>query len=334
LEHKNIVRYYHSWIEEPPKRWFVDKAKETFTKGEGISPMGDKDMKSLFTPSIRIMMSLENINQENHANEQQEELDCYSDSQITFGRNGHYTEERAQEEQQMIENQDKENLFQKQTFQILFIQVEICTNRSLDVWLMMSQAELEKRPNNPLKKRDKHTMLTIFCELASALEYVHSQGLTHRDLKPANVFFSKENRVKLGDFGLVTFKIGPNSNYISKKMSKFSQTAEEESNTIDIGTLLYMSPEIMTRPSYSQKVDVFSLGLILYEILEHFTTMAERYDKITKARNGIFDKEFIANHKDESTLIKKMLIHNPKKRLTSSKACSQAEKCKENAQPT
>ena len=78
----------------------------------------------------------------------------------------------------MLKNQDKENFFQKQTFQILFIQDEICTKCSLYVWLMMSQAETEKHPNKPLKKRDKHTMLTIFCELARAFEYVHSQGLT------------------------------------------------------------------------------------------------------------------------------------------------------------
>merc|ERR1712055_726689 len=92
LEHPHIVRYYHSWIEDLPKKWYVEKAREVFTHN-GTVEMDDKDMKALFTPSLRIMMSFE-------CNQTAEpvEYDCNSDSVITFGRNGQYDDEEKEDQ--------------------------------------------------------------------------------------------------------------------------------------------------------------------------------------------------------------------------------------------
>ena len=89
----------------------------------------------------------------------------------------------------------------------------------------------------------------------------------HRDLKPANIYFSIDGRrtVKIGDFGLV-------------KEETFN-SLDEQKTSFRTGTELYMSPEQATennRPLISSKVDIYALGIILFELLYPFRSLMER----------------------------------------------------------
>ena len=86
-------------------------------------------------------------------------------------------------------------------------------------------------------------------EICLGLEEIHSKNLIHRDLKPDNIFLTKERQLKIGDFG------------ISKKINNINEYAKTQ-----VGTLSYMAPEIIKGEFYNNKVDIWSLGCIIYEL--------------------------------------------------------------------
>jgi serine/threonine protein kinase len=93
--------------------------------------------------------------------------------------------------------------------------------------------------------------LTIFQALGGAIDYAHSRGMIHRDLKPGNIMFTPRRRVVLTDFGIARFTDRP----------QFTVT-----NAV-VGTPAYMSPEQAQGEPVDTRTDIFSLGVILYEML-------------------------------------------------------------------
>ena len=89
---------------------------------------------------------------------------------------------------------------------------------------------------------------SILIQVGFAIEYLHFHNIIHRDIKPANIYLDGEDNVVLGDYGIC--KIDTNAYY----------------NT-QIGTPLYMSPEIIKSGSYSKKTDIWSYGCTLYELV-------------------------------------------------------------------
>jgi serine/threonine-protein kinase len=110
---------------------------------------------------------------------------------------------------------------------------------------------LEKlmQESGPLPWREAVDLAIQVCD---ALHYAHERGVVHRDLKPSNLMVTGERRVKLTDFG------------IAKDLDKTSLTATGRT----LGTAAYMAPEqIRGTPAVSHKTDLYSLGVVLYQIL-------------------------------------------------------------------
>jgi len=100
----------------------------------------------------------------------------------------------------------------------------------------------------------------------------------HRDLKPSNIFFSLDGHVKVGDFGLVTsssYGVLHNS-YVTLKALGEEQQGMGQQHTGNLGSHFYMSPELILGKKYNKKVDIFSLGIILFELHFPFSTNMER----------------------------------------------------------
>lgn len=85
-------------------------------------------------------------------------------------------------------------------------------------------------------------------------------------------------------------------------------------HTGQVGTKLYMSPEQMYSQSYSHKVDIFSLGLILFELLYPFSTSMERVRILTDIRDLKFPALFTQSYPQEQNMVLHMLSHNPSER--------------------
>lgn len=91
----------------------------------------------------------------------------------------------------------------------------------------------------------------VFEQMLSAVAYLHDNNVLHRDLKTANIFLTREQHVKIGDFG------------ISKIMG--TETRLAGAQTV-VGTPYYISPEMCEGKSYNAKSDIWALGCILYEM--------------------------------------------------------------------
>ncbi|CAE8628866.1 unnamed protein product [Polarella glacialis] len=92
--------------------------------------------------------------------------------------------------------------------------------------------------------------MTIFGQCCLALQYVHGKRIVHRDIKSQNIFMMKAGDVKLGDFGI----------------SKVMETNTAVAGTV-IGTPSYFAPEICEDQPYGSKVDIWSIGVVLFELL-------------------------------------------------------------------
>jgi tetratricopeptide (TPR) repeat protein len=173
-------------------------------------------------------------------------------------------------------------------------------NRGLDESIM-SKRDLSFWNNSYLK-----FILTIFSEIADALNYAHRNDIYHGDLKPSNIILTAEGIPMIVDFGL------------ARDMKAIATTQSKEF----AGTIGYASPEQIRDNMANEKSDIWSLGVTLYELisLNHpfgGKTISEIIHKILNSEPSSLRKQNKRMPKEVEAIIFKCLEKNPKRRYSS-----------------
>jgi serine/threonine-protein kinase len=133
-----------------------------------------------------------------------------------------------------------------------FIAMELLEGEPLDALLQRRQVSIEE-------------VTSIAIQVASALDAAHCKGIIHRDIKPANIFVSPGNAVKVMDFGIA---IGATAAAVPNGGASADEQASQANCGI-AGTLRYMAPEQLEGRGADARSDIFSFGVLLYEMLTH-----------------------------------------------------------------
>ena len=142
----------------------------------------------------------------------------------------------------------------------------------------------------------------FYYQLINGLEYIHSLGIVHRDLKPENLLLTSDHILKIIDFGL--------SNYYNKNNNKLLETP--------CGSPCYASPEMLSGDGYDGfKIDIWATGIILFAMLCGYLPFDHKdndklFKKILQCKIN-YPKNLSNDSKD---LIKKILVPNPRKRIS------------------
>ena len=129
------------------------------------------------------------------------------------------------------------------------------------------------------KQLTENEVIQLGLDLSKALEYCRKLNIIHRDIKPENIFVSRFGDFKLGDFGI--------ARELERTMSGFSKK----------GTYSYMAPEMYKGEKYGSGVDIYSLGIVLYKLMNHnrlpfmnlekqFITYRDKENALTRRMSG------------------------------------------------
>ncbi|KRZ59705.1 Eukaryotic translation initiation factor 2-alpha kinase 4, partial [Trichinella nativa] len=331
LNHDNVVRYYNSWIETVHLKQNIppNDCTKSYSTGSGEQQLSlellNLDVKTQTSANSSSFIVFEDEHNDDNeivlenndsgemssigdlSNEISMENDDDDDSLLIAFENG------DEEQQQSIdENSELDSTVVKhpEMIQILYIQMEICEKSTLR--LAIDNGELFVKPDRAWR---------FFREILEGLTYIHSKGCIHRDLKPSNIFISLNDQAKIGDFGLAISGQSERFGMDDSQSFTLNESDMKDTTISNVGTAMYMSPEMSDSHRCSAKVDIYSLGIILFEMLYPMKTSMQRADVLVELRKPeiIIPDDFLLMSKGDEVkkLLKLMLDHRSEQRPSS-----------------
>ncbi|GIZ47416.1 hypothetical protein CKM354_001050700 [Cercospora kikuchii] len=307
VNHPYVVRYYNVWMEEDVSGssqenaiFSGDSSSEDDDVDFGYPSTGGLDFVSNSHTGFEFEDEFEDDNDNDDDGIIFEEDDEEED---VFDGNGTSTISTSNGSSKLRPRKSRSD--SHRSSKILYIQMELCDTRTL--------ADLIR------KGITEEDCWRLIRQITDALRAIHKTGIIHRDLKPQNIFIDAGGNPKLGDFGLATITTHATSD-------AHNGTGSKETNggmTNSIGTALYVAPELRTGSSvqHTNKVDMYSLGIMFFEMCQHFSTGMERVEQLLSLRK----KDYIlpptfqpdGDKAHQGRLISRLVSHKPKDRPNS-----------------
>ncbi|KAK6097876.1 Eukaryotic translation initiation factor 2-alpha kinase 3 [Batrachochytrium dendrobatidis] len=303
--HPNVVRYYNAWIEAPEKP-LTSNLKNSSHSLRGLFPPSRSSRSSISLSDVSFdygsEAGLESDLTEGEDSESISECDDHDED------HDHFQEAGLEEDSLRPNSLHTHN-------STLYIQMQLYACQDLRVWIK-SRRTVDRA----------HNML-IFAQLVSGLVHIHGQNIIHRDVKPENIFL-KGSHVYLGDFGLaksvsdhIIIMGEPNNNgqplHASKYFSNDISSCDVIESSTSHGTYFYTAPEILEEQLCTTKSDIYSLGVILLELVCVFDTAMERVVVLdTLKRDGSIPEKVLEMYPEECDLIRMLVSGDPAARPT------------------
>eukprot|EP00164_Ancoracysta_twista_P010436 GFYU01015738.1.p1 GENE.GFYU01015738.1~~GFYU01015738.1.p1 ORF type:complete len:1304 (+),score=377.66 GFYU01015738.1:84-3995(+) len=295
LHHQFIVRYYQAWIEwnsDEEEEGATTTSKHTSLTGTERSWMLGGSRSKSRSRSGQLMLT------------------------PGFGGNDFFSglhsdsiflhEESGDDETDPFEESTGASL--EPNGAILYIQMEYC------------QETLRHVISRGLPEGSPEEQWRLFRQILEGLVHIHRQGTIHRDLKPSNIFFDSAGDIKIGDFGLATGagETDHQRHTNTAEEPRFTGSAQQadDERTVGVGTYFYTAPEQEAEgESYDEKVDLYALGVIFFELMHPLTTAHERATTLTNLRQHlIFPEGFEDTRPQQVQIIRSLLQKDPAKR--------------------
>ncbi len=287
---------YYKKYEPIDGKWYITKelGSGAFGKVFEIERRDFTNSKS----ALKIISIPTTKNEVSSYREENYELDEKSISSYFYG----FVEEFIKEFQLMSNLKGNSNIVSIEDYDVKEHENEIG-------WDILIRMELLTPMNKYFKenKPTKRAIIKLGIDICKALEICQKYNIVHRDIKPSNIFVSKTGEFKLGDFG-VARTLEKTSSGLSKK-----------------GTYTYMAPEVFKGEEYNSNIDIYSLGIVMYKLLnnnfEPFRTEKTHVDEenaLTRRLKGEDTIPIPANAQGRlAEIILKACSYNPKERYAS-----------------
>ncbi|KAI0875026.1 serine/threonine-protein kinase gcn2 [Hypoxylon argillaceum] len=311
LSHPAVVRYYNTWLEEIPD--FSDTDGETSTEYHNTDGSKDTTTQELDIQFATSTGGLDFISS-SHPNIEFGYDDSGSEEEDDPGQDGHNGDDS--EDDSDTDNSSSDALAsmpspvrvrseQRGFRTVMYISMEYCDKRTL--------RDLIQR--NLWKETEE--IWRLFRQILEGLVHIHGLNIVHRDLKPENIFIGLGpdgvNNVKIGDFGLAT-----TGQFTMDKA--VPPNVESSELTRSVGTSYYVAPELRRQVSgsYTSKVDMYSLGIIFFEMCYYSIIGMERADKLGKlGQNGQLPDDFQPGNAIPADIVQSLVTHDVKARPSS-----------------
>ncbi|KAJ5104481.1 Protein kinase (Gcn2) [Penicillium alfredii] len=304
LNHPYVVRYYTAWLEEELDNDLNQIEEEAISSTEG-DPFAGHD-HGFSTGGLDFISSSGYPKIEFAASDSDDE------NEGTISDQGHGTASDTHETGSVEDaefSRARSGSYGRPVLTTLYIQMEYCEKHTL--------RDLIK--NGLYDDIDRSWRL--FRQILDGLSHIHSHGIIHRDLKPDNIFIDVANNPRIGDFGLAT------SGQFTTAVRSSAAADFEENFTRSLGTTYYVAPEMKSGISgqYNDKVDMYSLGVIFFEMCHPLPTSMERDQTLRAIRekNHFLPPTFHQSDKVvQGQIIESLLSHTPSERPSSSELLS------------
>ncbi|EAW12583.1 putative protein kinase (Gcn2) [Aspergillus clavatus NRRL 1] len=299
LNHPYVVRYFTAWLEEEYDQ--VDEEAISSTEGDPFASRDANEFDYSTTGGLDFISS-SGYPKIEFASDSEDEQNRSMSHQNGTASIVSYSEPSATGTELSRVRSGSQG---RPHLTTLFIQMEYCEKHTLRDLIRNGLYD------------DIDRTWRLFRQILDGLSHIHSHGIIHRDLKPDNIFIDVASNPRIGDFGLAT-----SGQFTTAVRS--STTADFEGNlTRSLGTTYYVAPEMKSVSSghYNEKVDMYSLGIIFFEMCHALPTGMERDQTLRAIReeHHILPATFQYSDKAlQGSIIESLLSHDPKERPSAS----------------